>query len=189
MTKALYTDKNLVVDILTQSFADNKSVNYIIKQDSKKAVRLKQLMAYSFDSCYQFGEILLSNDRKACALVIFPDKKRTTLKSILADVKLIFTSMGLGNVKKAMQREAAIKRSHPKKMIYYLWFIGVAQTEQGKGIGSELMNEIIAHSNKLNRTICLETSTLKNIPWYKKFGFSIYKELDFRYTLYCLQRE
>ena len=129
------------------------------------------------------------NDKKACALVIYPDMRRTTLKSIAADIKLIFTSMGLGNIKKAMQREAAIKNIHPKRMIYYLWFIGVEQTEQGKGIGSELMKEIITQSSKLNRAICLETSTLKNIPWYKKFGFTIYKELDFGYTLYCLQKE
>jgi hypothetical protein len=73
MAKALYTDKNLVINILTQSFADNKSINFIIKQDRKKALRLKHLMAYSFDTCYQFGEILLSNDRKACALIVFPD--------------------------------------------------------------------------------------------------------------------
>jgi ribosomal protein S18 acetylase RimI-like enzyme len=189
MTKALYTDKNLVVDILRQSFADNKSINYIIEQDSKKGFRLKHLLAYSFEICYRYGEILLSNDRKACALVIFPDKKRTTLHSIAADIKLISTSMGLGNVKKAMQREAAIKSIHPKKLLYYLWFIGVDTNEQGKGIGSALLNEILIHSNILNRTVCLETSTLKNIPWYKKFGFTIYKELDFGYTLYCLKKE
>jgi Acetyltransferase (GNAT) domain len=189
MNRALYTDKNLVVNILLQSFAENKSVNYIIPQSSQKNLRLKRLMEYSFDTCYQFGEIFLSNDRKACSLLLFPDKKRTTLKSIVADIKLIFTSMGLGNVKKAMQREAAIKRVHPKKMIYYLWFIGVAKTEQGKGIGSELMKEIIANNNKLGRIICLETSTLKNIPWYQKFGFTIYNELDFGYKLYCLKRE
>jgi hypothetical protein len=36
MIRAGYKDKPLAVDILTQSFADNKSVNYIIKQDQKK---------------------------------------------------------------------------------------------------------------------------------------------------------
>jgi hypothetical protein len=189
MTKATYNDKKQVVNILANSFADNKSVNYIIKQDNKKALRLKHLMAYSFDTCYQFGEILLSNDKKACALIIFPDKKRITLKSLIADIKLMFGAMGLGNVGKAMQREAAIRSIHPKELIYYLWFIGVETNEQGKGIGSALMKEIIVHCNKLERTICLETSTLKNIPWYQKFGFSIYKELDFGYTLYCMKRE
>jgi ribosomal protein S18 acetylase RimI-like enzyme len=189
MTNALYTDKNLVINILTESFADNKSINYILKQDGKKAVRLKRLMDYSFDACYRSGEILLSNDKKACALIIFPDKKRITLKSIIADVKLMFMVTGLNKAKKAMQREAAIKKLHPKELIAYLWFIGVENKEQGKGIGSSLIKEIIGYYNKLNKTICLETSTPKNIPWYQKFGFCIYKELDFGYTLYCMKRE
>lgn len=48
MIPADYKDKELVVDILTKSFADNKSVNYIIKQDGKRIERIKNLMRYSF---------------------------------------------------------------------------------------------------------------------------------------------
>ena len=94
MTKASYSDRKTVVSILTASFADNKSVNYIIKQDAKKKHRIGKLMEYSFDYCFWFGEILLSDDKKACALIIFPDKKNTTLKSVVADIKLITSCTG-----------------------------------------------------------------------------------------------
>ena len=83
MTIASLNDKELVVNILTASFADNKSVNYIIKQDGKKMLRLKRLMEYSFDSCHRFGEILLSNDKNGCALILFQDRKRTTPQTIV----------------------------------------------------------------------------------------------------------
>jgi ribosomal protein S18 acetylase RimI-like enzyme len=189
MTKALYTDKQTVINILTESFADNKSVNYVLKQDKDLEKRLQQLMDYSFEACYHFGEIFFSDDKKACALIIFPDRKKTTTRSIVADVQLMLKAMGLNNVRKAMKREAAIKNIHPKELIYYLWFIGVNKNEQGKGIGSGLMKELINRSNILNRPIYLETSTLKNLPWYEKFGFTIYNELDFGYRLYCLKRE
>jgi hypothetical protein len=33
---AIYSDKELVVNILSAAFKDNKSVNYIVKQDKKK---------------------------------------------------------------------------------------------------------------------------------------------------------
>jgi ribosomal protein S18 acetylase RimI-like enzyme len=189
MTKATYSDKALVVDILAKSFADNSSVNYIIKQDRKKILRLKRLMEYSFDTCFAYGEILLSGDRKGCALIIFPEKKRITLKSILSDVKLIISCIGIRNAIKAMKRESAIKKVQPKELIYYLWFIGVETTAQNKGIGTRLIQEIINHSAAMERTICLETSTIKNIPWYQQFGFTIYNELDFGYRLYCLKKE
>lgn len=86
-----------------------------------------------------------------------------------------------------MQRESKIKKVHPDGLLYYLWFIGVKPISQNKGIGSKLMNEIIAEGVNQNRTICLETSTLKNLPWYEKNGFKIYRELDFGYTLYCMK--
>ena len=188
MIKAEYKDKDLIVKILASPFDDNKSVNYIIKQDKKRAQRLKKLMEYSFEVCYLFGNVFLSDDKKGCALIVLPDKKKTTLKSILLDAKLVITSMGLLNTKKAMNREAKIKKVHPEGLIYYLWFIGVDPTEQNNGIGSRLLEDVIKEGLSQKRTICLETSTLKNIPWYEKHGFKIYTEPDFSYHLFCLKR-
>jgi GNAT superfamily N-acetyltransferase len=187
MQRATYNDKNLVVNILTKSFDDNKSVNYIVNQDAKRVQRIRRLMDYSYDQCELFGDIFLSEDKTGCALIIKPDMKRTTLRSILLDIQFVVRCLGLGNVKKAMQRESKIKKVHPDGLLYYLWFIGVDPISQNKGVGSKLMNEIIAEGTKQNRTICLETSTLKNIPWYEKFGFTIYNQFDFGYRLFCLK--
>ena len=187
MMRATLNDKELVADILTRSFVDNKSVNYIIKQDEKKEQRLKRLMEYSFDICNLFGDVFISDDRKACALVVIPDRKKVTLKTILLDAKMALSVTGLLNIKKAISRESAIQKIHPDVPLYYLWFIGVEPSQQGHGTGSKLLNEIIQKGLSENRTIRLETSTTKNIPWYEKHGFKIYRELDFGYKLYCMK--
>lgn len=189
MIRADYKDKEKIVNILTASFKDNKSVNYIIKQDKNRVKRIRKLMEYSFDVCYLFGEVFLTEDKKGCALIVLPDKKKTTLKAILLDIKLIVSCIGLSNIKKAMSRESKIKKLQAKEPMYYLWFIGVDPIAQNNGNGSALMDEIIKESNANNRSICLETSTLKNIPWYEKFGFKIYNELDLGYRLFFLKRE
>lgn len=146
-------------------------------------------MEYSFDICYLFGRVLLSDDRKGCALIVLPEKKKTTFRSVLLDLKLIFSCIGLSNVKKAMKRETMIKAFQPKEPICYLWFIGVEPNEQNKGIGSNLLVEIMKESESDKRTICLETSTPKNLPWYQKFGFTIYNELNLGYKLFFLKRQ
>ncbi len=189
MIKADLKDKDRIVDILARSFDDNKSVNYIVKQDKKRAVRMRKLMEYSFDICYLFGDVFLSEDKKGCALIVMPDKKKSTLKSIFLDIKLVASVIGLTNVIKAMSRESRINKLHPKEHFYYLWFIGVDPAEQSKGIGTALLNGIINEAKKENRPIYLETSTLKNIPWYEKFGFKIYNKLDFGYELFCMKKE
>lgn len=102
MRKAEYSGKNLIIDILTDSFETNQSVNCIVKQDKKRVNRIRSLMDYSFEVCYSYGEVYLSDDKKACALILFPDKKKTTLKSILLDVKLILSCVCLSNIRKAL---------------------------------------------------------------------------------------
>jgi hypothetical protein len=76
MRRATVNDRQLVIDILKKSFDDNKSVNYVVKQDQKRKDRIKGLMEYSFDVCNAFGEVWMSEDLQACGLILFPDKLR-----------------------------------------------------------------------------------------------------------------
>jgi len=189
MKKAVYGDKKIVIDILTKSFDTNQSVNFIIKQDQNRIHRIRALMDYSFDMCFSFGEVFLSDDKNACALILFPDKKRTTIKSIIWDIKLIWNSVGVANIGKALKRESEIKKLHPDELMYYLWFIGVNPDSQHKGIGTRLLNDISEDSTLTNRSIFLETSTVRNLPWYKKNGFKIYHELELGYKLHFLKTD
>ena len=74
-------------------------------------------MEYSYDVCNLFGDIFLTEDKKGCALLILPDKKRITIKSILLDAKFAFTCLGLSHINKAMNREAKIKQVHPNGLL------------------------------------------------------------------------
>ena len=189
MIRATEADKDLVVNILTSAFLENKSVNYIVRQDKFIRKRIEALMAYSFDCCTLFGEIYLSEDRNACALVSFPDRKKTSLKSFLLDIKLILKSNGISNIPKVLEREKLISKNYPDSGIYYLWFIGVAPENQNMGLGKKLLAEIIEDAHQMNRPVYLETSTEKNVPWYQNAGFEIYNKLDFGYILFLLKRK
>jgi len=189
MKKAEENDKRLVVDILTKSFDANRSVNYVVKQDSTRVKRLRALMGYSYDVCRLFGDVFLSDDNKACALIVYPDKKKTTLASALLDARLILQCIGIENIGKAIARERLLKKVRGNELVSSLWFIGVDPQSQHKGAGSSLLNSIIEYSNHNGRPIYLETSNENNLPWYKKFGFNIYAEEDLGHTLYFLKRE
>jgi len=189
MIKATRDDKSLIVNILIDSFKDNQSVNYIVRQDNHKLKCIRALMEYSFEICFNFGETWLSDDGKACALLLFPQKKRTTIQSIWRDIKLIWQAIGIGGVMKALDRETKIKAKQPKEPMLYLWFIGVDPTLQHRGIGTQLLKEIINRSNERNLPIFLETSTIKNLPWYENFNFYTYDKLELGYTLFFLKHE
>lgn len=131
MKYAQKLDKPKVIRILTSAFINNPSVNYIIKQDRKKRERIEALMDYSFEVCFNSGKVLLNDNETACALVSFPDKK-SSISSVLNDINFVINAVGLGGVTKAMQREKIIHANYPNSNIYYLWFIGVDQDQQGR---------------------------------------------------------
>ena len=178
----------LVIDILSKSFDNNSSINYVIKRDRYRHKRLLDLIEYSFNLCNSFGKVWISKDQCGCALVLHPDKKTLSIKTLIWDIKLATTAIGMSRVIKILNRESKIKNFHPKEPFCYLWFIGVYPKHQKKGIGSQLLEEIIAESQINGRDIYLETSVPSNIPWYQKFGFEIYHTIEFTYTLYLMRR-
>jgi ribosomal protein S18 acetylase RimI-like enzyme len=188
MRKADISDKPIVLDILTRSFDGNKSVNYVVKQDRNRVDRIRKLMDYSFNVCNEIGEVWLSDDLEACALILFPDKKRLSFRAMLREIKLALSVIGISRVNAVLKREAMIKANHPQEPFVYLWFIGVAPQHQGKGLGCALMQEVIQLSEERKRSIYLETSVEGNLSFYKKLGFEIFRTLKLDYTLYQLRR-
>lgn len=188
MNKASSADKELIIDILFKSFRENKSIHFLLGKNATRPVVIRKLMAYSVDYCTLFGEVYLSEDRKACALLLFPEKKKTTIHSILLDLRLAFSVIGISNLKKTLDREVRLKKIHPSTPFIYLWFIGVDPAEQGKGIGTRLLNELLKKAHEMGKPVYLETSTRKNIPWYEKHGFTLYNQFNFGYDLYFLNK-
>jgi ribosomal protein S18 acetylase RimI-like enzyme len=187
MIKATYADKSLVSDILTSAFDKNKSVNYLIRQNHNRLLRIRELMDYSFEQCMLFGEVYLTDDRKACALILYPHQKKQSFKSAMLDLKLALNTISLTSIKKALKREKMIKAIQPAGDKMYLWFIGVDPSVQHLGLGSQLLKELLNLGKERRLPVYLETSTVQNLPWYKKHGFIVYNQLDLSYKLHFLK--
>ena len=177
--------RQLVIDILSASFDDNKSINSIVRQDSKRQQRIRYLMAYCFDVCLKSGVVYISDDKKACALILLPELKKVRFTK---NISLILNCIGIGNAYKVMKREKLLKSHHPVEPFYYLWFIGVLPDFQDKGIGSRCIEEVLRINDKHKRPIYLETSVLRNIPWYEKYGFKVFHEVKLDFILYQMIR-
>lgn len=95
MRQANSSDKCIVLDILTRAFDDNRSVNFVVKQGRNRMGRIRGLMDYSFNMCHAFGEVWMSDDRQACALILFPDKKYWSLRTLFWDLKLALFVVGI----------------------------------------------------------------------------------------------
>tara|TARA_R110002049_G_scaffold90784_2_gene227267 strand:+ start:1095 stop:1661 length:567 start_codon:yes stop_codon:yes gene_type:complete len=185
--KANQNDRELVVSILWQAFKENKSVNYIAGKEEKS---IRFLIEYSFERCIESGEVFISTDLKAVAMIQFQDQKKFTWKGIISDLKLILNTIGWTNIPKTLARESFIKKHYPKSPFTYLWYIGVDPKVQGNGLGTQLLKHVLFYSKTLKRPVYLETTLGKNINWYLKHGFKIYSKSDrFGFPLNFLRTE
>ena len=62
---------------------------------------------------------------------------------------------------------------HPRDPHWYLPFIGVDPSQQGKGYGSALMKHTLDACDRDNAPAYLESSNPKNVPLYERHGFEL----------------
>lgn len=67
--------------------------------------------------------------------------------------------------------ERMVKQPH-----WYLLALGVEPASQGQGIGSRLLQPILARSDREGRPCYLETQTEGNVAFYRRLGFEVVSE-------------
>jgi GNAT superfamily N-acetyltransferase len=192
MIKADKNHKEKVIEILSDCFETNKSVNWIVKQDSKRKERIRYLMEYSFEACMENGQIYLTHDLTGVIICSNSDDKLPILQEAYLTVQYVLKVTGVDGIAKALRRESYINQYHPQDQEFlYIWFIGLEKTEQGKGIGSAMLQEVLNKSNKEQIPVYVETSNEKSLNFYKKHGFEVYHippEDMFGFNLYFMRR-
>lgn len=182
--------ETLVKKILFESFSDNQSINFVVKQGKRKEKNFKRLLSYSTFMAKKFGKIYLSIDNKVCAIVLDSSKKKMTLSRVLWEAKLAFQVIGVSNIGRILNREKLLGQFYPSNKNYiHLWYIGVDPNFQCKGLGSKMLKEIIEDNS--GKDIYLETSTKRNFLFYEKHGFEVVrnfqKELGYDLNMYVLK--
>jgi ribosomal protein S18 acetylase RimI-like enzyme len=71
-----------------------------------------------------------------------------------------------------------IGEHEPAERLLYLSHIGVAPEHQGDGLGSALMRDGLAESDRRGVPTWLETSRVNNVAYYERFGFGTVVDED-----------
>lgn len=71
----------------------------------------------------------------------------------------------------------AMGRAHPEEPHWYLPLIGVVPDQQGRGIGSALLEASLARCDAEGLSAYLESTNPRNVPLYRRFGFEVSGEI------------
>lgn len=191
MVKANSKDKEAVIDILTSAFApltEENSINLVVKQDDKRIQRMRILMGYLFERAMLFGEIFISDNKKACLLIKYPHKEKVTLKTILLDIQLAVKCIGIERVYSVLKRQQIAKRNYPKEKHIRPMIMGVKKEIAGKGSAARLMIQVKNHHKDNQLPVIIDAASEHNVNLYKKFGFRVTrKEESLGFPIYFLR--
>ena len=67
---------------------------------------------------------------------------------------------------------------HPTAAHWYLPVIGVAPSQQGRGIGAALLRDALAHCDRAQAVAYLESTNPRNLPLYLRHGFRVLGEIQ-----------
>jgi ribosomal protein S18 acetylase RimI-like enzyme len=72
---------------------------------------------------------------------------------------------------------AAMAEHHPHDPHWYLWFVAVHPSAQGRGIGGTLLEDMLVRCDVAGRAAYLEATTESSLSLYQRHGFRVIGEL------------
>lgn len=174
MINAKKNDIPTLVKILAPPFSTNKSVNRCVKQDQKRLQRIENQIRYVSNISIRNNMAYINPTKTGAILCSLSNGKKATM---LDDLYFIMQVSGLKLGLQLMKREKLLKQIHPNPAYCHLWFIGVENASQGKGIGTQMLEYLKQICREKNLQIHLETSNLRNLKFYERNGFKLYDKM------------
>jgi ribosomal protein S18 acetylase RimI-like enzyme len=72
-----------------------------------------------------------------------------------------------------------INEHHPHdEPHFYLFVLGTSRAQQGGGLGSKMMREVLDRCDRQGLGAYLESSNTRNVPFYERHGFKVLAEVQ-----------
>ncbi len=168
--------------VLSDAFRDDPLWNKIFLGESNIEQKFNACFESPVRYCYKFGEVYASSKNLEGIAALVPGKfsDMTFWRMIRSGAILSGMKMGKKAAKimvpvfKPLQEDR--NENMKGKSFIYLLAIGVSSEFQGQGYGGMILQELIDKSEKLRRSIYLETETKSNVNMYEKYGFKLIKK-------------
>jgi ribosomal protein S18 acetylase RimI-like enzyme len=169
--------------VLGRAFVD-EPVSVVVYKDFSADRRLRAL-THDFTAevklCVRKGYPLQVNEdgEVVASAVIYPpgtyplptaDQWVLLIKSILGN--------GMYDIRVNMRWLDEIDKVHPDEPHFYLEYLGVEPQQQGKGLGSIILQHLINKADDEHVGCYLENADPRNIPFYQRFGFQVISEKE-----------
>jgi ribosomal protein S18 acetylase RimI-like enzyme len=191
-------------DALTSAFFDDPVWNYMARNVAP--ARKRDMMTWLWQRIVNISRrvnllgtfVALDSSKVALGAAIWwpPGDEMSLADVIKAGYLLLPFKLGLAGFVSMVKTMDLFDQLHANFMSgrahAYLNFVGVAAHAQGRGVGSFLMKRVLDALDRAQLAAYLESSNVKNLPFYVRHGFKIVHEakaLPDGPSIFCLIRD
>jgi GNAT superfamily N-acetyltransferase len=171
------SDVPAIVDMLVRAFDDDPVANFMFAGTRRRRRGLHSFFTSQLRRQYlPHGHVYVTDDLNGAALWGPPDRVRHPVGEL---VQLFPTAPFLLSpyTISALRLLFTVESLHPTERHWYLFSLGTAPERQGKGLGSALLQTVLAHVDEEGDPAYLESSKERNVPLYARFGFEVIDEI------------
>ncbi len=164
--------------VLARSFQANPNFVHLFPDERARARALLNVQRACLRDALDFGRVYAASSGGELAGVAawlppgaFPLPPRRQLR--LAPDMLRVLAAAPRSVPRLARFMAAASKLHPAQPYWYLEVVGVEPGARGLGIGTRLLEPVLARADEAGQPCYLETMTERNVAWYRSLGFEV----------------
>ena len=168
-------DLDTAVAVLARAFDADPVTDWFLRADARRSEALRGMFTGILGGwALALGQTYLAADGGACALFLPPDPEvqGRSVRDWLELAWRILPTTGVARLGRGLRLIHTMDSHHPRQPPhYYLWFLGVHPARAGLGVGSILLDAVLARYDREGVPTYLENSNPRNRRFYERHGY------------------
>jgi len=174
---AVRADLDSLEATLADAFHDDPMMAWIYPETETRPAHSQAFMRAGLEMGFPHGHVYSATPDAGAAVWAPPDVDLFDDAAITNMFTLLGEQIG-ARAEEVGNGLLEVSAHHPHDVPhFYLFILGTKRSQQGKGLGSSLMREVLDRCDRQGLAAYLESSNPRNVPFYERHGFKVTAEV------------